>query len=64
MHDAEQSLTHSSLMDVALQYLEGVEIRMKIYFRKKRSITTLNISRNILILQNCFPEQELTLVMC
>lgn len=47
-------------MDVALQYLEGVEIRINTYFRE---FMTLNISRNILILQICVPEQEPTLIM-
>lgn len=38
MHDAEQSL---SLMNEALPYLEGIEIRINIYFGKKKSIRLL-----------------------
>lgn len=46
IYDAEQSLTHSSLMDVALQYLEGVGIRINTYFRKQKSLW-LSISAEI-----------------
>lgn len=63
IHDAEQSLTHSSLMDIALQYLKGVEIRIIIYFMKKKSFMTLNISRNILILQTAFQSRN-WLLLC
>lgn len=58
IHDAKQNVTHSFLMDMALQYLEGIQIRINIYFREIN--ITPNISRNTFVLQI----NILTLSMC